>query len=86
MRWGRHPVVVRNVVHQPHLFPCQQLYDAFPALMKHLPGPHQRVHANYGEIMGFLQKETERHQQERNPDDSRDYIDVYLTEMERVRC
>ncbi|XP_073332439.1 cytochrome P450 2J2-like isoform X2 [Pagrus major] len=62
-----------------------QLYDAFPGLMHYLPGPHQTVHANYSEIMAFLKKEVERHQEERNPDDPRDYIDVYLGEMEKKK-
>ncbi|XP_044216828.1 cytochrome P450 2J2-like [Thunnus albacares] len=62
-----------------------QLYDAFPGLMKYLPGPHQTVHANYKEIEVFLRKEIERHQEEWNPDDPRDYIDVYLAEMEKKK-
>ncbi|XP_039463243.1 cytochrome P450 2J2-like isoform X2 [Oreochromis aureus] len=60
-----------------------QLYDAFPGLMKYLPGPHQTVHANYREIMTFLNREIEKHQEEWNPDDPRDFIDAYLSEMEK---
>ena len=63
----------------------QQLYDAFPGLLKYLPGPHHTVHANYRELMAYLKKEVEKHQEEWNPDDPRDYIDVYLAEMEKVR-
>ncbi|XP_038572270.1 cytochrome P450 2J2-like isoform X1 [Micropterus salmoides] len=62
-----------------------QLYDAFPGLLKYLPGPHQTVHANYKEITIFLKKEVEKHQEEWNPDDPRDYIDVYLAEMEKKK-
>ncbi|XP_028443040.1 cytochrome P450 2J2 [Perca flavescens] len=62
-----------------------QLYDAFPGLMKYLPGPHQTVHANYKEIMSFLKKEVEQHQEEWNPDDPRDYIDAYLSEMKKKK-
>lgn len=62
-----------------------QLYDVFPRLLKHLPGPHQTVLANYKEIMNFLKKEVEKHQEEWNPDDPRDYIDVYLAEMEKKK-
>ncbi|KAE8294370.1 Cytochrome P450 2J2 [Larimichthys crocea] len=62
-----------------------QLYDAFPGLLRYLPGPHQTVLANYREIMSFLRKEVERHQEEWNPDDPRDYIDVYLGEMEKKK-
>lgn len=53
--------------------------------MKYLPGPHQTVHANYDKIMTFLKNEVDKHQEEWNPDDPRDYIDVYLAEMEKVR-
>lgn len=66
-------------VYHPH-----QLYDAFPGLMKYLPGPHQTVHANYREIVAFLNREIEKHQEEWNPDDPRDFIDAYLSEMEKV--
>ncbi|XP_061593801.1 cytochrome P450 2J2-like [Cololabis saira] len=65
--------------------PRTQLYDVFPGLMKHLPGPHQTVHSNYREILIFLSKELEKHQEEWNPDDPRDYIDMYLAEMEKKR-
>lgn len=52
--------------------------------MKYLPGPHQTVHTNYFKILDFLQKEIEEHQEQWNPDNPRDYIDVYLTEMQKV--
>lgn len=52
--------------------------------MKYLPGPHQTVLANYAEILIFLKNEIEKHQEEWNPDDPRDYIDVYLSEMDKV--
>ncbi|XP_034528912.1 cytochrome P450 2J2-like isoform X2 [Notolabrus celidotus] len=62
-----------------------QLYDAFPGLMKHLPGPHQTVHANYREIMAFVKQEVDKHREEWNPEDPRDFIDVYLTEMKKKK-
>ncbi|XP_076009191.1 cytochrome P450 2J2-like [Genypterus blacodes] len=60
-----------------------QLYDAFPGLFKYLPGPHQTILSNYQKIMAFLLDEIKKHQAEWNPDDPRDYIDVYLVEMEK---
>ncbi|XP_013863518.1 cytochrome P450 2J2 isoform X2 [Austrofundulus limnaeus] len=60
-----------------------QLYDVFPGLMTYLPGPHQTVHSNYREILSFLKTEVQKHQEEWNPDDPRDYIDVYLAEMKK---
>ncbi|XP_041862614.1 cytochrome P450 2J2-like [Melanotaenia boesemani] len=62
-----------------------QLYDAFPGVMKYLPGPHQTVHYNYSEFLKFLQKEIEKHQEEWNPDDPRDFIDVYLAEIDKKK-
>ncbi|XP_041862612.1 cytochrome P450 2J2-like isoform X4 [Melanotaenia boesemani] len=62
-----------------------QLFDAFPGVMKYLPGPHQTVHHNYREILKFLKKEIEKHQEEWNPDDPRDFIDVYLAEMDKKK-
>lgn len=60
-----------------------QLYDAFPDLMKHLPGPHQTVLGNYRKIMAIMKEELVKHQEDWNPDDPRDYIDVYLAEMKK---
>nr|XP_043895249.1 cytochrome P450 2J2-like [Solea senegalensis] len=62
-----------------------QLYDVFPGLLKYLPGPHQTVHANYAEIVKFLRSEIEKHQEEWNSEDPRDYIDVYLTEIKKKK-
>lgn len=53
--------------------------------MKHLPGPHQTVHGNYGKIIEFLKEEVDRHMEDWNPEDPRDYIDTYLGEMKKVR-
>ncbi|XP_074554756.1 cytochrome P450 2J4-like [Halichoeres trimaculatus] len=58
-----------------------QLFDAFPKLMRYIPGPHQTVLANYSEIVKFLKQEVEKHKEQWNPEDPRDFIDVYLTEI-----
>ncbi|KAM6962803.1 cytochrome P450 2J2-like [Aplochiton taeniatus] len=60
-----------------------QLYDAFPGLLKHLPGPHQTIHSIYGEIGKFLHREIEKHQTNWDPKDPRNFIDAYLTEIEK---
>lgn len=65
--------------------PYAQLYDVLPGLMKHLPGPHQTVHRNYRQILEFLSQEIQKHQEDLNPDDPRDYVDVYLGEMEKKK-
>ncbi|XP_034002498.1 cytochrome P450 2J2-like [Trematomus bernacchii] len=65
--------------------PQTQLYDAFPGVLKYLPGPHQTVLKNYTEILAFLRSEVVKHQEEWNPEDPRDFIDVYLGEMEKKK-
>lgn len=52
--------------------------------MKYLPGPHQTIHSNYQQITDFLQAEIEKHQEDWDPEDPRDYIDTYLTEIDKV--
>lgn len=64
--------------------PYWQLFDTFPDIMKYLPGPHQTIHQNYSKIVSFLYDEITKHQEEWNPDDPRDYIDTYLSEMKKV--
>ncbi|KAG7233973.1 hypothetical protein INR49_028687 [Caranx melampygus] len=65
--------------------PQTQLYDVFPGLMNYLPGPHQTVLSNYNQITKFLREEIQKHQEEWNPNDPRDFIDVYLAEMEKKK-
>lgn len=60
-----------------------QLYDAFPSLLNYLPGPHKTIHSNYRKIMKFLEREIELHQKDWDPEDPRDYIDTFLTEIEK---
>ncbi|KAM9385850.1 uncharacterized protein KZ484_007429 [Pholidichthys leucotaenia] len=62
-----------------------QLYDVWPGLFKYLPGPHQTVHSNYYQILDFLTVEIEKHLEDWNPDEPRDFIDAYLAEMEKKK-
>ncbi|CAG5862877.1 unnamed protein product [Menidia menidia] len=59
---------------------CNFICEAF----KEKQGPHQTIHANYYKILNFLKLEIEKHQEEWNPDDPRDFIDVYLGEIEKA--
>ncbi|XP_057696757.1 cytochrome P450 2J2-like isoform X1 [Corythoichthys intestinalis] len=62
-----------------------QLYNVFPSLLKHLPGPHQTVLGNYKEIELYLMGEVKKHQEEWNPEQPRDFIDVYLAEIVKLK-
>uniref|UniRef100_UPI003AAD375F cytochrome P450 2J4-like n=1 Tax=Centroberyx gerrardi TaxID=166262 RepID=UPI003AAD375F len=59
-----------------------QLYEAFPQLMKHLPGPHNKMFSHYKYVEDFLSQEIKRHKQNLDPSNPRDYIDAFVMEME----
>ncbi|XP_041913252.1 cytochrome P450 2J2-like [Alosa sapidissima] len=63
-----------------------QLYEAFPAIMKYLPGRHNDLFSHYEHIGAFIRKEVERHKDNFDPNDPRDYIDAYITEMNSGSC
>ncbi|XP_053316085.1 cytochrome P450 2J5-like [Spea bombifrons] len=59
-----------------------QLYDAFPWLMRHLPGPHQDAMRHLHFLMDFLMQEIRQHQQ--NPStEPQDFIDYYLNPISK---
>ncbi|KAL2089585.1 hypothetical protein ACEWY4_014273 [Coilia grayii] len=60
-----------------------QLYNAFPGLFHYLPGPHQTILSNYQEVTDFLRQEIQKHIEDRDPSDPRDFVDVYLGEIEK---
>ncbi|XP_057696755.1 cytochrome P450 2J2-like [Corythoichthys intestinalis] len=62
-----------------------QLYNDFPSLLKRLPGPHQTVLGNYKTIELYLMEEVRKHQEEWNPEQPRDFIDVYLAEIDKLK-
>ncbi|RVE74023.1 hypothetical protein OJAV_G00036940 [Oryzias javanicus] len=59
------------------------LYEAFPSLMKHLPGPHNKIFRNYSIAQDFLDQEIKIHKQDLDPNNPRDYIDSFIIEMEK---
>ncbi|KAM4655399.1 cytochrome P450 2J2-like [Amazona ochrocephala] len=58
-----------------------QLYNSFPSIMKYLPGSHQTIFKNWKYMKSFVQEEIDKHKEDWNPSESRDFIDSYLTEM-----
>lgn len=60
-----------------------QLYDAFPRIMKYLPGPHNKIFRNWDELKLFISHIIKKHQKDWNPDEPRDFIDAFLTEMHK---
>ncbi|CAJ1057471.1 cytochrome P450 2J6-like [Xyrichtys novacula] len=58
------------------------LYNSFPRLMRCLPGPHQTFLDIFNEAKEFIREEIEKHKQNWDPSDQRDYIDCYLNEIQ----
>uniref|UniRef100_A0A8C1LXN4 Cytochrome P450, family 2, subfamily N, polypeptide 13 n=1 Tax=Cyprinus carpio TaxID=7962 RepID=A0A8C1LXN4_CYPCA len=58
-----------------------QLYEAFPVIMKHLPGPHNDIFSNYKLLQDFVKEVVVKHKAELDPSEPRDYIDSFLIEM-----
>ncbi|XP_051729884.1 cytochrome P450 2J6-like isoform X2 [Ctenopharyngodon idella] len=58
-----------------------QLYEAFPGIMKHLPGPHNDMFSNYKILHAFVREFIIKHKAELDPSEPRDYIDSFLIEM-----
>lgn len=62
-----------------------QLYNLFPGLLRWLPGPHNRIFANFEQLRRFVAKQVERHRLALDPNFPQDFIDCFLLRMEQVR-
>lgn len=70
----------------PHcLISIEQMYDSFPAVMKLLPGPHNKIFELFKVLSGFINEEVERHKKDIDFNNPRDYVDAFLIEIEKVR-
>ncbi|KFO82232.1 Cytochrome P450 2J2 [Cuculus canorus] len=58
-----------------------QLYNSFPSIMKYLPGSHQTVFKNWKLLKSFVKEKVDKHKEDWNPSESRDFIDSYLQEI-----
>uniref|UniRef100_A0A3B5A4V2 Cytochrome P450 2J6-like n=1 Tax=Stegastes partitus TaxID=144197 RepID=A0A3B5A4V2_9TELE len=61
---------------------CAQLYNSFPALVRHFPGPHKRLKLIWKDVKDFIRAEINEHKKTMDPSDRRDYIDCYLNEIQ----
>ncbi|NWZ67451.1 CP2J2 protein, partial [Acrocephalus arundinaceus] len=60
-----------------------QLYNNFPSIMKYLPGAHQTIVKNWELLKKFMQEQINKHKEDWNPSEIRDYIDSYLLEISK---
>ncbi|XP_039590490.1 cytochrome P450 2J2-like [Polypterus senegalus] len=58
-----------------------QLYNAFPTVMKRLPGRHNDIFRNYKKVVAFLRQQIQTHRDNWEPSEPRDYMDSYFAEI-----
>nr|XP_019574892.1 PREDICTED: cytochrome P450 2J2-like [Rhinolophus sinicus] len=63
---------------------CCHLNNVFPRIMKFIPGPHKTVLVKWEKLKLFIARVIENHRRDWDSDKPRDFIDVYLNEMEKV--
>lgn len=61
-----------------------QLLFVFPNIMRWVPGPHQRIYANYLKLAKFVGKRLEMNRQTLDPNSPRDFIDCFLIKIQQV--
>lgn len=60
-----------------------QLYNNFPSVMKYIPGAHQTVFKNWRLVKKYVREQINKHKEDWNPSECRDYIDSYLLEISK---
>ncbi|XP_019329688.1 PREDICTED: cytochrome P450 2J6 isoform X2 [Aptenodytes forsteri] len=61
-----------------------QLYNSFPSIIKFFPGSHQTIFKNWRLMKSFVKEKINKHKEDWNPLESRDFIDSYLQEIAKV--
>ncbi|XP_042327784.1 cytochrome P450 2C23-like [Sceloporus undulatus] len=63
-----------------------QLYNIFPRIMDHLPGPHQTFFTNLEDVQAFVAQKIINHEKTLDPSSGpRDFIDSFLFKMEQEK-
>ncbi|KAG3256095.1 cytochrome P450 2B4-like [Ictidomys tridecemlineatus] len=60
-----------------------QAYGLFPALLRHLPGPHNRLFEVFEKQKEFVAQVVKEHQVSLDPAQPRDFIDAFLISMQQ---
>ncbi|XP_036376773.1 cytochrome P450 2J6-like [Megalops cyprinoides] len=61
-----------------------QTYNVVPWIMRRLPGPHQKIFSHSEMLINFVKLKIKEHRGDWDPSAPRDYIDCFLSEMEKV--
>uniref|UniRef100_A0A667XZ02 Cytochrome P450, family 2, subfamily R, polypeptide 1 n=1 Tax=Myripristis murdjan TaxID=586833 RepID=A0A667XZ02_9TELE len=65
------------------VFLTAQLYNSFPVLMRRVPGPHHTIRKIYSDFMDLIKVDISKHKEDWDPSEPRDYIDCYLSEIQK---
>ncbi|KAG3256086.1 cytochrome P450 2F5, transcript variant X2 [Ictidomys tridecemlineatus] len=61
--------------------PWGEMYNLFPSLLDWVPGPHQRIFQNFGNLRDLISGSVREHQATLDPNSPRDFIDCFLTKI-----
>ncbi|XP_052450792.1 cytochrome P450 2B19 isoform X2 [Carassius gibelio] len=75
-------IVKENIIQSGSL--TGQVFDLLP-IIKHFPGPHQKIYQNAEELKVFIKEAVKTHRETLDPDSPRDFIDAYLLEIEKQK-
>ncbi|NWH57559.1 CP2J6 protein, partial [Geococcyx californianus] len=64
-----------------HTSVMSQLYNSFPSIVKYFPGSHHTIFKNWRVLKSFVKEKIDKHKEDWNPSESRDFIDSYLQEI-----
>nr|XP_013816335.1 PREDICTED: cytochrome P450 2C5-like isoform X1 [Apteryx mantelli mantelli] len=67
------------------LSPIAMVYNTFPNIMRHLPGPHHKALAECEKLKDYIQERVTLHKQTLDPSSPRDYIDCFLIKAEKEK-
>ncbi|XP_005236275.1 cytochrome P450 2C5-like isoform X1 [Falco biarmicus] len=67
------------------LSPIAAVYNTFPNIMHHLPGPHRKVLARCEKLKDYIRERVELHKLTLDPSCPRDYIDCFLIKAEKEK-
>ncbi|XP_063793861.1 cytochrome P450 2G1-like [Pseudophryne corroboree] len=79
---------VLSCIHEAFIIGCStwgQMYDMFPGLMRVIPGSHHNIYNLLKKLSQFVETRVQINQRTLDPDNPRDYVDVFLIQIEKEK-